>query len=183
MTWLVSKYVCWSTVEDRHRRAVVLSFCKCVKVCCLLGHCGHCTGLIRRRRGVAKLQQAMVCQLPHHKVTAWTAALLCLSLFLSLFVWFFLNFCVLFSVFFFLRPESSGDSAAFLSTSRSFSGYALLAAAVRSERSPAIGQQARPHTLRRCGPARTRTPPRAPRAVSAFQFQHNSKTIKEKSKV
>ena len=62
---------------------MVLSVCKCVKVCCLLGHRGPRARLIRWRWGVAKLQRAMVCRTRLHKVVAWTAALLCLSLFVS----------------------------------------------------------------------------------------------------
>lgn len=139
---------------------VVLSVCECVRVFCLRSHRGPCTGLIRWHCGVAKLQRVMVCQLLHHKLVAWTAALFCLSHFLS-----FLFVCLIFPVLLFisvflilclfLRPESSGDSAAFLSTSRSFSGYELLAAAAWSERSTAVGQQSRPQPLHRCSLART----------------------------
>lgn len=149
-------------------QAVVLSVCKCVKVCC----CGPCTGIIRQHCGVAKLQLVMVCQLLHHKLVAWTAAVFCLALFF--FVCLSDYFCTLVLIpefilllyCLFLRPESSGDSAAFLSTSRSFSSYTLLAAAVWSKRSAAIGQQTGPHPLHHCSPPRTRTPPRAPHKVS-----------------
>lgn len=99
--------------------------------------------------------------------TNWLSGLLYFSVslcFFLLFVCLFISISLVPCVF--LRPESSGDSAAFLSTSRSSSGYTLLAAAVWSKRRPAIGQQTRPHPSRHCSPARTRTPPRAPRTVS-----------------
>lgn len=67
----------------------------------------------------------------------------------------------------FSRAESSGDSAAFCGAARSLSGHRLLAAAVRSQRSAATGQQGRPHPLRHRRAARTRAPAAAPPQVSA----------------
>lgn len=102
----------------------------------------------------------MVCWVLHHKLASWTPALFFLCFFLSLSIYFCIS-CALF-----LRPESSGDFAAFLSSSRSASGYLLLAAAVWSQRSPTTGQQSRPHPIRHCSFTRTRTPPRVPHKVS-----------------
>lgn len=102
----------------------------------------------------------------------------------SVFLCFFQSSCALvfISVFLFLclflRPESPGDSAAFLSTSRSFSGYTLLAAAVWSERGPAIGQQRRPHPICACSPERTWKCPRASYKVSIKDmFWWQSKSV------
>lgn len=98
--------------------------------------------------------------------------LLCCKLY-SFYITTFIILCL------FLRPESSGDSAAFLSSSRSISGCALLAAAVWSQRSPAIGQQTRPHPVRHRSLTRTRTSLRAPHKVSAklISLQHYIHTL------
>lgn len=142
------------------RQVMVLSVCECANVCCMLGHHGSWTGLIRLLCSVARLPQLMVCWLLCHDLAPWTAALCH-----ALSFWFFWSLFVIFSLF--LRSESSGDSAAFLSTSRSLSGYTLLAAASWGKRSPSFGQQARRHPVRRCGITRAQMPPWAPHKVSA----------------
>lgn len=76
---------CW--LSSKHH-SMVISVCKCVKVC---------TGLIRCHCCVAKLQQVMVCRLQHHKLVARTAALCCLSQFLCLFPSFWI-YCIYFCI-------------------------------------------------------------------------------------
>lgn len=71
----------------------------------------------------------------------------------------FVIFCLL------CRVESSGDSATFLGTSRPLSCYALFAAAIWSQRGPAVGQQRRRDPICCCGVTRTPPTPGAPYKV------------------